>query len=46
MEVTTSERHASGGEAPELSAPNLVKAFYGVVDRLGISTRPYAGAVT
>ncbi len=35
MEVTTSERHASGGEAPELSAPNLVKAFYVQVDRLG-----------
>ena len=35
MEVTTSERHASGGEAPELSAPNLVKAFYAQVDRLG-----------
>jgi long-chain acyl-CoA synthetase len=35
VEVTTSERHASGGEAPELPAPNLVKAFYAVVDRLG-----------
>ncbi len=35
MEVTTSERHASGGAAPELPADNLVKAFYGVVDRLG-----------
>ena len=35
MEVTTSERHASGGEAPELSAPNVVKAFYVQVDRLG-----------
>ena len=35
MEVTTSERHASGGEAPELSAQNLVKAFYSVVERLG-----------
>jgi long-chain acyl-CoA synthetase len=35
VEVTTSERHASGGEAPELSAPNLVKAFYAQVDRLG-----------
>ena len=35
MEVTTSERHASGGEAPELAAQNLVKAFYTVVDRLG-----------
>ena len=35
MEVTTSERHASGGEAPELPAPNLVKAFYASVDRLG-----------
>ena len=35
MEVTTSERHASGGEAPELPAQNLVKAFYAVVDRLG-----------
>ena len=35
MEVTTSERHASGGEAPELPAQNLVKAFYEQVDRLG-----------
>ncbi len=35
MEVTTSERHASGGEAPQLPAQNLVKAFYAVVDRLG-----------
>jgi long-chain acyl-CoA synthetase len=35
VEVTTSERHASGGEAPELAAQNLVKAFYAVVDRLG-----------
>jgi long-chain acyl-CoA synthetase len=35
VEVTTSERHASGGEAPELPAPNLVKAFYAQVDRLG-----------
>ena len=35
MEVTTSERQASGGEAPKLPAENLVKAFYGVVDRLG-----------
>jgi long-chain acyl-CoA synthetase len=35
VEVTTSERHASGGEAPELSAPNVVKAFYVQVDRLG-----------
>jgi long-subunit acyl-CoA synthetase (AMP-forming) len=35
VEVTTSERYASGGPAPELPAKNLVKAFYGVVDRLG-----------
>jgi long-chain acyl-CoA synthetase len=35
VEVTTSERYASGGEAPELPAQNLVKAFYLVVDRLG-----------
>jgi long-subunit acyl-CoA synthetase (AMP-forming) len=35
VEVTTSERHASGGEAPQLPAQNLVKAFYAVVDRLG-----------
>jgi long-chain acyl-CoA synthetase len=35
VEVTTSERHASGGAPPELPASNLVKAFYGVVDRLG-----------
>jgi long-subunit acyl-CoA synthetase (AMP-forming) len=35
VEVTTSERQASGGEAPQLPAENLVKAFYGVVDRLG-----------
>src|SRR4249919_1940508 len=35
VEVTTSERSASGGEPPKLPAENLVKAFYGVVDRLG-----------
>ena len=35
MEVTTSERQASGGEAPQLPAENLVKAFYDVVSRLG-----------
>ena len=34
MEVTTSERRASGGAAPELPAQNLVKAFYEQVDRL------------
>jgi long-subunit acyl-CoA synthetase (AMP-forming) len=35
MEVTTAERYARGGEAPELPAQNLVKAFYAQVDRLG-----------
>ncbi|MGE5858807.1 MAG: AMP-dependent synthetase/ligase, partial [Solirubrobacterales bacterium] len=35
MEVTTSERYASGGAAPDLPAQNLVKAFYAEVDRLG-----------
>jgi long-subunit acyl-CoA synthetase (AMP-forming) len=35
VEVTTSERSASGGAAPELQAQNLVKAFYGQVERLG-----------
>ena len=35
MEVTTSERYASGGTAPDLPAQNLVKAFYAEVDRLG-----------
>ncbi|HEX2359511.1 MAG TPA: AMP-dependent synthetase/ligase [Solirubrobacterales bacterium] len=35
MEITTSERYASGGDLPELPAPNLVKAFYMSVDRLG-----------
>ncbi|MGZ5323303.1 MAG: AMP-dependent synthetase/ligase, partial [Solirubrobacterales bacterium] len=35
MEVTTSERYASGGELGELYAPNLVKSFYKTVDRLG-----------
>ncbi|HMA27605.1 MAG TPA: AMP-dependent synthetase/ligase, partial [Solirubrobacterales bacterium] len=35
MEVTTSERYASGGTPPELPAQNLVKAFYAEVDRLG-----------
>ena len=35
MEVTTSERYASGGELGELPAQNLVKAFYATVDRLG-----------
>jgi long-subunit acyl-CoA synthetase (AMP-forming) len=35
MEVTTSERYASGAPGPELPAPNLVKAFYSSVDRHG-----------
>jgi long-chain acyl-CoA synthetase len=35
VEVTTSERFASGGRAPELPAQNLVEAFYISVDRLG-----------
>jgi long-chain acyl-CoA synthetase len=35
VEVTTSERHASGGAPPELPERNLVKAFYATVDRLG-----------
>ncbi len=35
MEVTTAGRYARGGEAPDLPAQNLVKAFYAQVDRLG-----------
>ena len=35
MEVTTSERSASGAPAPELQAQNLIKAFYASVERLG-----------
>jgi long-subunit acyl-CoA synthetase (AMP-forming) len=35
VEVTTSERSASGGAAPEPVAENLLKAFYEQVDRLG-----------
>jgi long-subunit acyl-CoA synthetase (AMP-forming) len=35
MEVTTSERYASGGGAPELPAQNLVEAFYATADRRG-----------
>jgi long-subunit acyl-CoA synthetase (AMP-forming) len=35
VEVTASERYARGGELGELPAPNLVKAFYQSVDRLG-----------
>jgi long-chain acyl-CoA synthetase len=35
VEVTTSERSASGGPAPELPARNVVEAFYGTVGRLG-----------
>ncbi|MDX6607736.1 MAG: long-chain acyl-CoA synthetase [Solirubrobacterales bacterium] len=35
MEVTTSERYASGGTSPELPAQNLLKAFYEQADRLG-----------
>ncbi|MDP9228350.1 MAG: AMP-dependent synthetase/ligase [Actinomycetota bacterium] len=34
MEVTASERSASGGELGELPAQNLVKAFYASVERL------------
>jgi long-chain acyl-CoA synthetase len=35
VEVTTSERYASGGAPPELPARNVIEAFYGTVDRLG-----------
>src|SRR5918996_3102181 len=35
VEVTTSERYASGGAPPELAARNLIEAFYTTVDRLG-----------
>jgi long-chain acyl-CoA synthetase len=35
VEVTTSERSASGGAAPELAAENLLEAFYEQADRLG-----------
>jgi long-chain acyl-CoA synthetase len=35
VEVTTSERYASGDAAPELPAQNLIKAFYEQADRLG-----------
>ncbi len=35
MEVTTAERYAHGGEAPQLPARNLVEAFYEQVERLG-----------
>jgi long-chain acyl-CoA synthetase len=35
VEVTTSERSASGGPAPALTSQNVVEAFYATVDRLG-----------
>jgi long-chain acyl-CoA synthetase len=35
VEVTTSERYASGGAPPELAARNLIEAFYATADRLG-----------
>jgi long-subunit acyl-CoA synthetase (AMP-forming) len=35
MEVTTWERYASGGDAPELPARNLIEAFYEQAERLG-----------
>ncbi len=35
MEVTTAERYASGGDLGPLPAPNLIKAFYASVDKLG-----------
>jgi long-subunit acyl-CoA synthetase (AMP-forming) len=35
VEVTTSERYSSGGDAPELLAGNLIEAFYAQADRLG-----------
>jgi long-chain acyl-CoA synthetase len=38
MEVTTSKDYASGGELGNLAHPNLVKAFYATVDRLGDDT--------
>src|SRR5262245_3349221 len=34
VEVTTSERYASGGAAPDLPTQNLVQAFYAQVERL------------
>ncbi len=47
MEVSTAERHASGGELGEPQAKNLAKAFYASVDRLGddIAIRTEDGAV-
>jgi long-chain acyl-CoA synthetase len=35
MEVTASERYASGAATPELPAENLLKAFYAQAERLG-----------
>jgi long-chain acyl-CoA synthetase len=35
VEVRTAERYAHGGEAPELPAQNLIKAFYEQVERHG-----------
>jgi long-chain acyl-CoA synthetase len=35
VEVTTSERYASGGEAPALAAQSVPEAFYATVERLG-----------
>jgi long-chain acyl-CoA synthetase len=35
VEVTTSERYASGGATPELGAQNVVQAFYEQAERLG-----------
>jgi long-subunit acyl-CoA synthetase (AMP-forming) len=35
LELTASERQATGAPAPDLPAQNLVKAFYATADRLG-----------
>ena len=43
MEVTTSERYASGGPGRDMVAPNLAKAFHATVERLGDADAIIAG---
>ncbi len=46
MEVTTSERYASGPPAAELVAPNLAMAFQATVEKLGDATAIVSGEET
>ena len=46
MEVTTSDRFASGGPGADMVAPNLAKAFQSTAERLGDEVAVIAGEST